>query len=292
MKIPFKFQEIDNLDHATYLNKFKAALKKLKPKANTPETAVTLFINQEFEFAGGVTEALIIAGNANGPWKKWIKDSIKANKKMTIVGKGYVATDEAGNDVLKFARLQGNAKLDKVQKAAKALLRKAKMTLAEVDSLTDKVVSQEDQDFMANLATDSDKPEDQTDDKAAKLEEAKAMIQDIAALQLDIKNHLGQVREVAASGDMSALLAKIGMIYALQDKMQEQIDALRALGIANSRADKFAENLAKIKEVTEKNFSKKKEEIQAIEEDMSEMIGNINSMIAEFGANAGYKIQL
>lgn len=294
MKIPFKFQEIDNLDHATYINKFKAALKKLKPKANSPETAVTVFINQEFEFAGGVTEAFILAGNASGPWKKWIKDAVKANKKMTIIGKGYVATDDAGSDVLKFERLKGNAKIDKVKKAAKALLKKAKVDLAEVASLTQELVSQEEDDFMSNLAgenKENPKTEEKTDDKADKIEEAKVLIQTIAATQLDIKNNLGQVKAIAASKDKDALYAKVGMILAMQDKMQGEIDRLRALGVANSRADKFTQNLEKIKSMTETKFEPVKAAIEAIETKMSNMIDNINNMIAEFDANAGYEIQ-
>ncbi len=295
MKIPFKFQEIDSLDYNVYKTKFKAATKKLKAKSNSPETAVEVFLNQEFEFAGGTKEAFILMGKMAGPWKKWVKDSVKANKKMTMIGRGYVETDDAGNDVFKFVKLRGAAKIDKVQKAAKALLRASKIGLSLVESLEDAPISQEEDEFLDDLAGgDEDTPQDPQAELEAKKEEAKALVQAIAATQLDIKNQLDEIKALASSDnrDRDAVYAKIGMVIALQDRMEDEIKALQELAIAQSYVDKFSQNLAQIKSKTEAQFSRAEAAIAKIEDDMKSLIDGINSMIAQFGANAGYKIQL
>lgn len=179
MRISFKFQEIDNLDHATYVSKFKAAVKKLKAQVNSPKTAVEVFIKQEHQFSNGATAPLVIFGKLASPWKEWAKDTIKANKKMTILGKGYVETDQLANTTFKFIQLKGDAKIDKIKKAAKTLLKAVKLELALVESIQNiEIEKEQEQESPRSLKLTPAQQEhkQKMDNRMAKMDEQLAKI--------------------------------------------------------------------------------------------------------------------
>lgn len=293
MKMPFKFNEIDSLDYTTYKNKFNAAIKKLKAKATSSETAVEIFIHQEFNFAEENVQPLILIGKFNGPWKKWVKDSVKANKKMTIIGSGFVEKDDSGSEVFKFARLRGNAKVNKVTKAAKQILNKAKLALTEVESL-DKKASSSDDDLINDFGDDVADNDKKNETKPSPQEQAKVLIQEIAATQMDISNNfksLQVVRKSEAADKTEKALGIIGMVFFLQEEMEQKIETLRELGTADKYVFKFEQNLKMIKEKTSKH-EKVKARLESIESTLGSMIADINSKIDQFGAHPEYKIQL
>jgi len=63
-------------------------------------------------------------------WKKWAKDQLKGNKKMLLSGTAYLKLETSGLNTLMITPQKGTAKLDKIAKQAKGLLKRAKVQLA------------------------------------------------------------------------------------------------------------------------------------------------------------------
>jgi hypothetical protein len=236
MKIPFKFQEIQNLDQTKYTTKFKSTIKKIKAKSNSPETAVEVFINQEHEFSDGSTGPFMLIGNLAGPWKKYAKDKIKANKKMTMVGKGYVTKDDSGNEIFTFMKLKGSAKINKFEKEAKKVLRAAKLKLNLVDNIVNGAPVDETQDS----AEDSTAEEPTVNKDKELIPIIKNLMQTVATgFKEKIKKEV-----VPAIKGQTAKEEHLQETETLRDKIDELIEAADELSDA-VRA-KIDENLNKI----------------------------------------------
>lgn len=131
MKSKLKVDQLDSIKIADYLKDLKIILKKaLAGACTTPETAVQFFVKMDHTFADGVAHPLILFSKMDPNWKKWAKDQLKGNKKMLLSGTAYLKVEESGFDTLMITPLKGTAKLDKIVKQSKSLLKRAKVQLA------------------------------------------------------------------------------------------------------------------------------------------------------------------
>lgn len=130
MKSKLKLQNIENLKIAEYLKDLKVILNKARGGAcSSPETAVNFFVKMDYIFEGKEMP-LILFAKMTPDWKKWAKDQLKGNKKVLLAGTAYLKQETSGFDTLMITPQKGAAKLDKIAKKAKAILKRAKVQLA------------------------------------------------------------------------------------------------------------------------------------------------------------------
>ena len=96
-------------------------------QANSPETAVSVFVKRNHQFACGATHPFILVCKMTPDWNKQVKTELKGDKKLLIAGKGYY---DEGTATVQVTPSKGTAKIDKVNKEAKSLFKKAKLAFA------------------------------------------------------------------------------------------------------------------------------------------------------------------
>lgn len=130
MKTKLKIADIDKLTQAAYEKEFKRLSKAAFTQANSEDTAVTLYVKREHKFACGAQGPLMLIAKLDAQWKKQAKEDLKGDKKMVMIAKAFVQEGESGA-TLEVSPIKGNAPLAKIAKEAKAILKKAKLTLNE-----------------------------------------------------------------------------------------------------------------------------------------------------------------
>lgn len=250
MKITFKFKDIDTLDQGSYKTQFKSAIKKIKLKANTPDTATDVFVNQEHNFSDGVGP-LVIIGKLSGPWKKWALDIVKKNKNKTLIGKGYVNSDDPNNENFTFVKAKGNAKIDKIKKDAKALLKVAKIALDLVESIDGVVVNEEDELTKGNSEEASETSEaSATDEQASVNKEPNKDKEALPVIKKLMKEIAGSFKKEVKSTIVPAIKQNkatdehLSIIEAIENQINELSE------IVESTSDAFQEKLkAKVSQI-------------------------------------------
>ncbi|WBM74956.1 hypothetical protein [Saprospira grandis] len=130
MKTKLKVGVLSELTKAAYEKEFKRLSKAAFTQANSEDTAVTLYVKREHKFACGATGPLMLIAKLDAQWKKQAKEDLKGDKKMVMIAKAFVQEGENGA-TLEVSPIKGNAPLAKIAKEAKAILKKAKLTLNE-----------------------------------------------------------------------------------------------------------------------------------------------------------------
>lgn len=128
MKTKLKAADLSKLTQAAYEKEFKRLSKAAFTQANSEDTAVTLYVKREHKFACGATGPLMLVAKLDAQWKKQAKEDLKGDKKMVMIAKAFVQESENGA-TLEVSPIKGNAPLAKIAKEAKAILKKAKLTL-------------------------------------------------------------------------------------------------------------------------------------------------------------------
>ncbi|WCL81810.1 hypothetical protein PPO43_01700 [Saprospira sp. CCB-QB6] len=130
MKTKIDFSKIAELTKPAYEKEFKRLSKAAFTQANSEDTAVTFYVKRQHKFACGAEGPLMLIAKLDAKWKKQAKEDLKGDKKMIMIAKAFVKEGENGA-TLEVSPMKGNAPLAKIAKEAKAMLKKAKLTLSE-----------------------------------------------------------------------------------------------------------------------------------------------------------------
>jgi hypothetical protein len=284
---------IDNLKDMKKAEFIKAF--KNKPQWNKAK-AVIVFV--AFKLDGKKTTVAI-------PYKKEseMKADMKRVKKEKIhlfkkSGGGRISFDmgDEGN-VANIELTVGGLKPELLQSEGEELFEKINSILkvvvaedSEIDSESENNDNEEDDDEDENPNLGPDKKEAKPEDEKAKI---KAIIQELARLQLSLKDEWEQFREKTKAEGLKFTLALLGKLQISLKNFKNKIDELAKLSGSETEVQLFLKNYEALKsQLANPALAKGNEALEMVKQNTVTMVNDINSFLDKVGFDAKYKIKI
>jgi len=200
---------------------------------------------------------------------------------------GLIANIELTVGGLKPELLQseGEELFEKINSILKVVVAEDSETENEAD--TDEE-DDDDAEDVVNLGPD--KKEASPEDEKAKI---KALIQELARLQLSLKDEWEQFREKTKAEGLKFTLALLGKIQVSLKNFKNKIDELSKLSGAETEVQLFLKNYEALKaQLANPALEKGNAALETVKQNTVTMVNDINSFLDKVGFDAKYKIKI
>ena len=283
--------DLKDMKKADFIKAFKN-----KPLWNKAK-AVIVFV--AFKLDGKKTTVAV-------PYKKEseMKADMKRVKKEKIhlfkkSGGGRISFDMGDEGLIANIELTvGGLKPELLQTEGEELFEKINSILkvvvaedSEIDSESENNNNnEEDEDDDENQNLGPDKKEAKPEDEKAKI---KAIIQELARLQLSLKDEWEQFREKTKAEGLKFTLALLGKLQISLKNFKTKIDELAKLSGAETEVQLFLKNYEALKaQLANPALAKGNEALETVKQNTVTMVNDINSFLEKVGFDANYKIKI
>jgi hypothetical protein len=278
--------DLKDMKKADFIKAFKnkAAWKKAK--------AVIVFV--AFKLDGKKTTVAV-------PYKKEseMKADMKRVKKEKIhlfkkSGGGRISFDMGDEGHIANVELTlGGLKPELLQSEGEELFEKINTVLKVVVAEDSEIENEEDNDEKEDeddVNLGPDKKEAKPEDEKAKI---KAIIQELARLQLSLKDEWEQFRVKAKDEGIKFTLPLLGKLQISLKNFKNKIDELAKLSGAETEVQLFLKNYEALKaQLANPALAKGNEALETLKQNTVTMVNDINTFLEKVGFDAKYKIKI